>query len=238
MNQQRIALRELGKAWENACVYFDQLGGEVDSSRSVQVFAADNSRPPQPDRYAFLVKPVTFVVPERAKNPMDLIYIVAKGRIVISATDAHLLKTLDFSTGVAYFRRKNDGDKNSMKLDHVYGAHFDYAPNHRGHPKFHVQMNDLDELKSVVAAKYHVPTDDGSNHMTSILRNARLPSAQMDIFSFMLQVAADHLICEDSTASDMDKLKDLAAEVSRLKGLPDILPGVTTNQCTRSVHWY
>lgn len=238
MNQQGIAYRELGKAWENACGYFSELGGEVDPTRPFQVFIADNSRPAQPDRYAILVKPVIFVVPERAKNARDLIFIVAKGRLGISSTDPRLLKTLDFSTEVAYFRRKNDGDRNSMKLDHVYGAHFDYAPDQQGHPRFHAQMNDLDELKSVVAAKYDLSTDDGSNHMTSILRNARLPSAQMDIFSFMLQVAADHLICKDSTATDMNKLRDLAAEVAKLKGLPDLVPSVIMNQCTRSVHWY
>lgn len=238
MNQQGIAYRELGKAWENACSIFNELGGDVGPTQPVQVFVADQSRPPRPDRYAILVKPVVFEVPERAKNPLDLIFIVAKGRLGISATDPRLLKTLDFSTEVAYFRRKDDDDKNSMKLDHVYGAHFDYAPDQHGHPKFHAQMNDLDNLKSVLAAKYRVPTDDGSNYMTAILRNARLPSAQMDIFSFMLQVAADHLIHKDSTASDMAKLKDLTAEVAKLKGLADLIPAVTANQCTRSVHWY
>ncbi len=186
----------------------------------------------------FLVKPVTFVVPERAKYPLDLIYIVAKGRIGICSGDTTLLKTKDFSTEVAYFRRKDDKDRNSMKLDHVYGAHFDYAPGQQGHPLFHAQMNDLDQFKQVVAAKYRVPTENGSNFMASILRNTRLPSAQMDIFSFMLQVAADHLIYEGSTPLQRMALKDLASEVSALKGAPDLLQAITASQCTRSVHWY
>lgn len=238
MSQQGYALRRLRNTWDNARGYFEDLGGEVDPKPATSVFVQDSSRQHPAGTSAFLIKPVTFVVPERAKYPLDLIYIVAKGRIGICSIDATLLKTKDFSTEVAYFRRQNDKDKNSMKLDHVYGAHFDYAPGQQGHPLFHAQMNDLDEFKEVVANKYRVPTDNGSNFMASILRNTRLPSAQMDIFSFMLQVAADHLIYEESTSIQMKALQDLASEVSALKGAPDLLQAITANQCTRSVHWY
>lgn len=238
MSQQGIALRKLGIAWDNARGYFEELGGEVFPKTATSIFTQDTTRVYPSDCCAFRVKAVTFVVSERAKNPLDYIFIVAKGRISISTVDVSLLRTMDFSTEVAYFRQKNDSDKDAMKLDHVFGAHFDYAPGQNGHPCFHAQMNDLDDFKEVLAAKYRVNTGDGSNYMTSILRNARLPSAQMDIFSFMLQVAADHLVHEDSAPAQLATLRDLASEVGKLKGLPDLLRGITSRQCTRAVHWY
>ncbi|CAE6762306.1 hypothetical protein XA1311A_19470 [Xanthomonas arboricola] len=238
MSQQGSALRKLRNAWDNARGFFEELGGEIDPPQATSIFVHDNAGPATPGATTFNIKPITFVVPERANSPYDQIFIVAQGRIGICTIDANALNTKDFSTEVAYFRRQDDGDRNSLKLDHVYGAHFDYAPGQPGHPLFHAQMNDMDELKKVVEAKYRVPTDNGSNFMSSILRNTRLPTAQMDMFAFMLQVAADHLICEVSTPAQMKTLKDLADEVSAVKGTQDLIQAITNNQCTRSVHWY
>ena len=238
MSQQGKVLRDLRTAWDNSCAYFEELGGEVDPKHGASIFVVDQTRPQPSDRYAFLVKPVTFVVCERAKNREHFIYVVAKGRLCIDAENANAMRTIDFATEVAYFRKKEDGDKDIMKLDHIYGAHFDYAPGQNGHPLFHAQMNDLDDFREIVAGKYSLPATKGSNYMTPILRNARLPSAQMDIFSFMFQVAADHLVHEDSTPSELKALGDLASEVRKLKGLQGLLQGICSNQCTRGVHWY
>ncbi|HEL4105873.1 TPA: hypothetical protein UM350_000481 [Stenotrophomonas maltophilia] len=236
--QQGIALRKLRDAWDNASGFFQELGGVIYPGSATSIFVEDSSRQPTTGTIPFKIKPIVFDVPERAKYRNERIFIVAKGRISVCAADTKTIRTKDFSTEVAYFRRQDDADKNVMKLDHVFGAHFDYAPSHKGHPIFHAQMNDLDALKSAVAEAHRVPTDDGSNYMSCILRNVRLPTAQMDILSLMLQLAADHLIYEKSQPDQMKALKDLAAQIRMLKSAADLVQPLTAEQCTRAVHWY
>ena len=84
----------------------------------------------------FEIANVTFNVPERANDATD-IYIVATGRIYLDENALNppgTLKTVSFATEVGYFRKTRRG------LEHVYGAHYDFALDEIGQPVFHAQL--------------------------------------------------------------------------------------------------
>jgi hypothetical protein len=184
---------------------------------------------------AFTIGPVVFQVPERAAGSLNM-YIVVKGRICLDQAalkDEKVLKTMSFGTEVGYFRLKRE------QLNHVYGAHYDFSLNEVGHPIFHGQMRSFNGSSVSVIQNYDGIAGESLDHMDKVLRSVRLPTAQMDFFSVVLQIAADQLMSE--SASDDQKLAfDELCELSiAIQGAAHRWSELDrANECMRAHHWY
>lgn len=232
MSEQRIALRKLVTVWDNVMGLVDQLGGEVRPKQGDQIFSPIDATT---GSFSFEVRPVTIYVPERASAVSGVwLYIVLKGRISVAEQGVReQLQTTNFGTEVAYFREK------LPTMEHVYGAHYDYAPAHKGHPLFHAQMRGYGERALLASQHFQLNYERLEGDATSgLLRTVRLPCAQLDAFSTVFQVASDHLIDQNSSAEKLKLLDDLASEVGKIRGISDIVHKVHSAQCMRAVHWY
>ena len=189
------------------------------------------------DIVKFELCPVVFNVPEKADHRNIALYVVTEGWIELSRQefrDGRGLVTHAFATRAAYFRQK----KNS--LEHVYGAHYDVAFNELGHPTFHSQIRSFMDLSSYVTREYKV-NNQLINHLEGVLRNVRLPTAQMDFFSLILQLFADHLLMRNSGEEEKSAFNALLRKDEFLRGAAGRSPRLTAQvarSCYRSLHWY
>jgi len=192
---------------------------------------------PNPDEIGFEVRPVVFNFRERANHRTADMYVVVCGRLYFDGAwirENSLLRTRNFATEVAYFRMNNDG------LDHVYGAHYDFEPNKAGHPVFHAQMRSFCERFQQIVDLYEFECKP-NDLIPGVLRTVRLPSAQMDFFSFVLQLCADHLINEESGQEELAAFKDLRTASAAIQGAGFRFPGFAdpaVRGCMRANHWY
>lgn len=182
----------------------------------------------------FEIAPVTFNVPERANASPD-IYIVAKGRIYLDqeALKKHrVLRTVCFATEVGYFRMS------SGKLNHIYGAHYDFSLNEIGHPIFHAQMRSYNDRASLVSKAFHLDCDS-HDHIKEVFRTVRLPTAQMDFFALVLQISADHLMSKDSGNEERKAFADLRIVSQAIQGAGHLWKELAeVPPCMRAFHWY
>jgi hypothetical protein len=183
----------------------------------------------------FNIAPVTFNVPERADSSSDL-YIVAEGRIYLdyeALEKESRLSTVGFATQVGYFRLTIDG-----KLCHVYGAHYDFSEDEIGHPVFHGQMKSFNEHGALVSETFTLDCES-TDLIKGVLRNVRVPTAQMDFFSVILQICADHLISADSGEDQKDAFNQLREASRSLQGAGHLWPQLKdVSICMKSHHWY
>lgn len=238
MNRQAISARKtLIEQWNEVTGALTKLNSvaEVRPDNGESVFAQAEDAPA--GVIAFDLKPVVFNLPERANDTSTDLFIVVAGRLGIQADSigkGGTLLTHDFSTKAAYFRRTKDA------LVHVYGAHYDFALTELGHPTFHMQLRSFADLASYVQEEYRFKCDvkDG---LDGLLRNVRLPCAQMDFFSFFTQLCADHLLFKDSGKEDRAAFNQLLRKSVFLKGAgsrSDRLTDETARSCYRAGHWY
>lgn len=184
----------------------------------------------------FEVRPVTFCVPERAGSGSPDLYIAVEGWI---AFDEPLKvdprpTTRGYGTRVGYFRLDGSG------LSHVYGTHYDMDDSVPGHPLFHAQLGSQLELGCAVRQHYRI-AGGLVDKTVDLLRNVRTPTAQMDVFSVITQIGADHLLSERSDDERLqaflrlrqacDFFMGAAGRVARLNQQP-------APSCYRSTHWY
>lgn len=148
MNSVEIqAKRLLVDQWSNVVTQLGRLN--LPDTRPIdghQIFALIDY-PKVDGQLAFTVNPVTFNVPERADGSADM-YITVKGRIYLdeaAVRTSRNLMTVSFGTEVAYFRMRQG------KLNHVYGAHYDFSLNEIGHPIFHAQMKSFVDRGKLVS---------------------------------------------------------------------------------------
>lgn len=184
---------------------------------------------------AYKVEPVVFQVPERAEDSLDM-YIAVQGRIHIDYStlkDEKRLKTMSFGTEVGYFRFRQD------KLNHVYGAHYDFSHDEVGHPIFHGQMHSYNERSTWISANYDGVGEESLDCMAAVLKTVRLPTAQMDFFSVVLQIGADHLMSKDA-GDDQQKVFSEMREISKsIQGAGHRWPRLNNAcLCMRAQHWY
>ncbi|MFZ6776993.1 hypothetical protein ACO0LD_09160 [Undibacterium sp. Ji83W] len=185
----------------------------------------------------FEIKPAVFNLPERADDIKTELYVVARGRITVSrpATgDKTLLNTHSFATEVGYFRYSG------QQLFHVYGAHYDFAHDELGHPAFHAQMKSFCEFSENIFEHFQVHCEVVDN-VKGVLKTVRLPTAQMDVFSFYLQLCADHLLYKDSGKQERDAFSALLSKSDSMRGAGFKIPRLATEvarSCYRARHWY
>ena len=182
--------------------------------------------------------PVVLTVPQRAETRRrGEFYVVISGVLVLSNGNRERLETRRFATKVAYFRENGGG------IDHVYGAHFDLGDGELAHPVFHSQMRTNADLLGVVR-KHHPGLGERAlkeDLMARVPRNFRLPTAQMDFFSVLLQVCSDHLVGEGSGDAEKSRYCELVKHCGFFQGYGGDHPGLRASRsryCYRSHHWY
>ncbi|MGD0941514.1 MAG: hypothetical protein ABR905_17590 [Terracidiphilus sp.] len=179
-------------------------------------------------------------LPERAGRTQSLpLYLVFRGDIIVDKSHfakTEVLRTVHFRTEAAYFRYKSDPDR----LKHVYGAHFDFDTDLTGHPRFHAQHRSFGQFSAEVDRHLGktLPLDDC---MSEVLNTVRLPCAQMDFFSVLLQAVADRLIATTASQQEREIFEQLIQISKRLHGCGHLVPSLHSTEassCYRSPHWY
>jgi hypothetical protein len=175
-------------AWEQLTVSMQKMyqASSVRPTGGHDIFSLDEAAPD--DEVKFNIGPIVFNVPERAGRGHTL-FIVVKGWLSFGGGDLRAipLKTKSFGTQVGYFRSKGG------VLEHVYGVHYDLDEVLPGHPVFHAQLSSRIELAPKVRELYRIE-DELKDFFAPKLTNIRIPTAQMDVFSTIVQICADHFV--------------------------------------------
>ena len=176
------------------------------------------------------VSPISFYLPERARQDVPKLHVVIDGWIEFDGT-VEELRTTQFGTRVAYVRAKRS------RFEHVYGAHYDQSKDDLGHPVFHAQISSMMDLTSGIPGCESSDLDD---KVEPILSNVRTPTPQMDVFSTIEQVCADHLLWEESLEDVRRAFKELREHCAFFKGSGHLMDrfAPAMAQCCRSTHWY
>lgn len=192
---------------------------------------------PPNDIVGFDFGPAVFNVPERATHVDLQLYIVVEGRLRFRRdrfTNQNLLVTESFDTRAAYFRSTAQG------AHHIYGSHYEFTLDQLGHPVFHSQMRSYAELWAVVREQYGA-NGDAADLVKGILQTVRVPTAQMDVFSFFLQLCADHLLSEHPGPEECEAFYALLEKSSSIRGAgyqAARLVAEAAQSCYRARHWY
>jgi hypothetical protein len=190
-----------------------------------------------PNAAFFELRPVVFNLPERATHASNDLFIVVQGRLSFQRQafrDERRLLTDSFATEAGYFRRTGHA------LDHVFGAHYDFAAHEAGHPAFHAQFRSFAELADQIRQQYHIdlPVNDV---VRGVLKTVRIPTAQMDVFSLFVQVCADHLLHNGSSDAELEAFDSLLSKSNFSQGAGYQIPRLGTEDarhCYRARHWY
>ena len=184
---------------------------------------------------AYAITPVVFQVPERASGAPNM-FIVVSGRIYLDEEALRarkVLKTMNFGTEVGYFRHKR------VQLVHCYGAHYDFSFDEVGHPIFHAQLRSFTSHSAAVSENYEGVTGELLDHMEGVLRNVRVPTAQMDFFAVVLQIAADHLLSKEASNDQKLVFEELRLLSKAIEGAGNRWPELEqAGGCMRARHWY
>ena len=211
---------------------------EVRPSKSDQVIRVDETV--TNGVVKFDCGPAVFKLCEKA-NRIPNMYVVVEGSICVRKSGAAngSFETMSFRTKVGYFRSKGD------RLEHVYGAHYDMDERGDGHPVFHAQLGPEEDLAAAIREQFHLDAKiEVVDHVGTILRNVRTPSAQMDFFSVFTQLCADHLMSANPAGSH----RKVTEAFDRVRKACDCLLGAAHRlvylndgkapKCYRSSHWY
>ena len=191
MGIEAQALRRLWLAWDTKIHGMKQIN---QSSRVLPLTAQEvinvdgNDQDGTDETVKVDCGPVVFKLCERANGFPDM-YVVVEGWIRMESGDGHVpLRTMNFATRVGYFRLRG------RQLVHVYGVHYDMDKGGQGHPVFHAQLGTMAKFVTEVEQRFRLNSEVGDDHVKCVLRNVRTPTAQMDFFSVLTQLCADHLM--------------------------------------------
>lgn len=227
--------KDLNVAWQGILASIARMNPatSIKPRSAADVFKPDDvSAAPK-----FNIGPVVLNVPERAMDQRSELYVVVQGWITFGPPlqRGERRTTLHFGTQVGYFRQKNDS------LFQVYGIHYDMDKDLPGHPVFHAQMSTQARLAPAVEQLTKLKFNSEPDLCGGLLRNVRMPTAQMDAFSVITQIGADHLVSHLSgpevhrafmkLREACDFFLGAGARISYLNTLP-------ATHCYRSTHWY
>ena len=182
--------------------------------------------------------PAVFKLCERA-NGIPKMFVVVRGSICVqeSSESDGSLETMGFGTKVGYFRSKPN------RLEHIYGVHYDMDERGHGHPVFHAQLGPASDFASAIQDQFHLDAQV-DDRVGPMLRNVRTPTAQMDFFSVVTQLCADHLMCLDPASGH----SHVTRAFDGVRSACDCLQGAAHRRghlnsgiapmCYRSSHWY
>ena len=237
-SSRATAKNTINRAWSAVYARIRRLDSNVTikPKMSADIFVIDDQ---VQDGIHFKIKPIVLTVPQKiASRSGRRLYVVVEGKIVFTPEQrSGLFTTSSFATNIGYFRETGD------KIQHVYGAHFDFEPNLVAHPVFHSQIASNIGLFDVVR-RYHyniMELQPGPDLMKQVLGNVRLPTAQMDFFAVLLQVCSDHLIngnLDKSQHSDYEKLRKDSSFFLGYGANHTGLLNSRSDKCHRSPYWY
>lgn len=235
----------------DAAVVQQRVHAAWDAMRSglQKIFPASDVRPTQPlevfalvagvgeDEVKFNVRPVVFKVPERATRQDSNLYVALKGWLSFEGPDFRTtpLRTKSFGTQVGYFRSKQGA------LEHVYGAHYDLDEATAGHPVFHAQVSPQMDMLADVNERFRKTFAEPLDSVRPLLANVRTPCAQMDVFSVVLQICADHLIHAGSPPQVQETFAKMRTACNFFIGAAHRMAYLNVppaSTCYRSTHWY
>lgn len=228
--------KEVHQAWTAALDSMKRMGQGIVVRPEVpsDVFIRDYDV--SDDIIKFKVVPVVFNVPERANTGRSNLFVVVDGWMSFDAPHDRGVteRTNAFGTRVAYFRKKKDC------LEHIFGVHYDMDESGKGHPIFHAQMRSRVEFGQSVRERFRLQVE-GVDYVNRICRTVRMPSAQMDVFSVVIQICGDHLLWEQSPPT-VENAFEKAQRVCGFFGgaayrFP-ILQEKEVCECYRAGHWY
>lgn len=232
---EATAQRLLVKLWDDVKAVLSDLN--VPTPRPTDDgYRLFDVRPAQQDAAIEVDIPkIVFQLPERFSAPPGRtnLYVHVRGRLAldVNAVQGGRLKTSSFNTEVAYFRHGRAG------LKHVFGAHYDSDTHSVAHPVFHAQMKCYNERGGDVSDSFSL--DCGSESViTGIFGTTRIPTAQLDFFSVVLQLCADHLIDENADDTRRAAFNRMRALCHRLQGAGYAWQFAQAADCMRSAHWY
>lgn len=234
MSDALFVQQRLSSAWSEILLQLRVMRGTVRPYSFHEVFKPNTSIK---DAISYDVSPVVFFLPEKASNVAPNLYVVVKGGLAFKRTPDSaqgILLTSSFRTEIAYFRWT------PSHLEHVYGAHYDLDETRPGHPVFHSQMSPKVELSSSISSQFR-DAREPQNQIATVLANVRVPSAQMDFFSVITQVCADHLIYKGSPRAVRTAFLQLRDACNFFVGAAHrmaFLHSETAAKCYRSPHWY
>jgi hypothetical protein len=218
---------------------------EANQAAMTELHSAFQIRPIDPNRVilpmeteaatvGFECTPVVCRIPERAGTSSANVYVVFRGLLRLrSGAGTSDPITDSYSTDFAYFKATSDGIK------HVLGGHFDFEKGDITHPRAHLQLSSQADMWQYVSQSF--PSQSGveisRDPMIEILNRVRVPSAQMDFLSFMVQVAADHLVDGKSPHSTRARFRSLTTACTPFVGY-EVKSGHDSWECHRGPHWY
>ena len=184
----------------------------------------------------FDIRPVFLSVTERRSNRSKNIFVAMDGWLSLKMQNVGTVRLLteSFGTRVGYFRTKKH------ELHHVFGAHYDMVVGDATHPVFHAQMKFHQKFADKLTQQHQFLCKT-IDHTDGIYRAIRIPTAQMDFFSVLLQVCADHLISGHSCSNDLAVFKEIKERCGILVGAAHklrFLNSATASSCYRATHWY
>jgi hypothetical protein len=231
-------LQRVYEAWSNAGLEMRRMSGFVNikPEKPADVFrlvGADEAMGVKID-----ILPVVFNLPERRSSGKPNLYVVVKGWLIFEGPDYKQvpLLTKEFGTEIAYFRSKGKA------LHHVYGAHYDMDEVLLGHPVFHAQMKSMAAMSHVAIDRFNLGSDVSTDDAISgVLGTVRTPSSQMDLFSVMIQLSADHLLGKGAGPVELEAFSNLRKSCDFLRGAAhrmDFMNHEAAAKCYRATHWY
>ena len=237
MGANAQTLRLLRQAWTEKVYAMRRMdqGTSVKPSDPNEVFQISQSK--APEEVHVECGPAVFKLCEKAGETSKNMYVVVQGwiRAKKSSEKNGKIQTSSFSTTVGYFRLKKN------QLEHVYGVHYDMDGDDNGHPIFHSQFRPAKDLAEQICIQYRVNVNVVDDHAKCMLRNVRVPTAQMDFFSVFTQLCADHLISNNANTGAVTTFHRLRLSCHRLQGVAHRLSYLTckeARECLRSSHWY
>lgn len=228
---------QLDNQWNEFVLRMEQLHNSVDfSSRQSPISFGSTDG----DYITFDCAPVSINLPERGGGVMLPLFLVLRGNLTFNKRlfrETNEIRTSGFATETAYFRLNGS----NQVLRHVYGAHYDLDSSLPGHPRFHVQHRSFQdvfehEVRRHVGGK--VVMEDA---MTQVLNTVRIPCAQMDFFSVLLQAVGDRLMSNPPNAVQVSTFKALVENSKSILGcgyLFSSMSNTTAMNCYRASHWY
>lgn len=177
---------------------------------------------------------VVLQLPERYSATASNLFVHIRALIELDAAAlrSKRLQTSAFSTEVAYFRYSR------AELKHVFGAHYDSEFAAVAHPVFHGQLKCYNERGAVVSELYSLGCESKSA-IAGVLGNARVPTSQLDFFSVIVQLCADHLIDANADDTRRELFNRLRALRRQLQGCGYAWPGFQqASSCMQAAYWY
>ena len=125
-------------------------------------------------------------------------------------------------------------------MEHVLGIHFDFDLNKYGHPVFHSQLKSFESFAACIFQNFDLDLKV-DNYVLRLPKRVRVPTAQMDVLSFILQVCADHMVSTSNQSSTLGLFNELLITSEVLIGAghrAERLACDAAARCYRSLHWY